>query len=289
MAAGSHARRRWATPARFLFPPFLPPVHACSPSLMSKSSVLDPATTAGNVGGDDSQHTSSRSAAQHASTQQSASDPSSSITMDAAQSLRDAALRTLKAKRKRSPGHAQNLPTAPSRMRPTANIAPPSIHLDYGNDESTTTPPKPPVQPTKTKPSPQPLPALDSTSREEGEISDSESTPTMSAKPLDPPLNPSARPFQPSRPITPAKPSPPALTKDANATTGVADMKPELPSLAIAMDVSNPLLSSTSRSTPEIPGLSMPHYVVDEHHVRPGLSSSSTSRFTRIPRLHNPK
>lgn len=252
---------------------------------MSKSSDPDPATTVDNTGSDGAQHASSQPAAQHASTQPSASGPSNSITMDAAQSLRDAALRTLKAKRKRSPGHPQNLPTAPSRMRPTANIAPPSIQLDYGNDESTTTPPMPPMQPTKTTPPPRPPPTIDSTSREEGEISDSESTPTMSAKPLDPPLNPTARPFQPSRPITPAKFPTSVLIKDVNVGTGVAEPVPPV----MAMDISNPLLSSTSRSTPEIPGLSMPHYVVDDKHVRPGLSSSSTFRFIHIPRLHNPK
>ena len=247
---------------------------------MSKSSVPDPATTANDVGGDD---------AQQASTQPSVSDPSSSIAMDTAQSLRDVALRTLKAKRKRSPGHARDLPTAPSRMRPTANITPTSIQLDYGNDESTTTPPKPPVQPIKSTPSPQPPSAIDPASREEGEISDSESTPTLSAKPLDPPLNPTARLFQPSRPITPAKPPTPVVAKGVNFVTRASDMKPEPTSPVMALDVSNPLLSSTSRSTPEIPGLSMPHYVVDENHVRPGLSSLSTFQFVRIPYLHNPK
>ena len=260
----------------------------CSSPFMSKSSGPDPATTTDNIGGDDAEHASSQPTAQQASTQPAASDPSKSITMDTAQSLRDAALRTLKAKRKRSPAHAQNLPTAPSRMRPTANIAPASIQLDYGNVESTATPPKPSVRSTKTILSPRLPSTVDPTSREEGEISDSESTPTMSAKQLDP-LDPVARPFHPPRPITPAKPPTPVFAKDMNAITRVADVKPEPISPAIAMDVSHLLLSSTSRSTPEIPGLSMPHYVVDENHVRPGLSSSSTFRFIRIHRLHHPK
>ena len=262
--------------------PHLPP---CSSPLMSKPSAPDTTTTADNAGGDDARHTSSQPATQ----QPPASDPSSSITVDTAQSLRDVALRTLKAKRKRSPGQAQNLPTAPSRMRPTANLAPPSIQLDYGKDESTNVSLKPPGKPTKTTPSPRQPPTVDFTAREEGEISDSESTPTMYAKPLDLPLNPTARPFQPSRSITPAKPPTPVLMKDVNVEPGVAYVKPELPSPINAMDVPNSLLSSTSRSTPEIPGLSMPHYVVDENHVRPGLSSSSTFRFIRISRLHNPK
>lgn len=257
------------------FAPFFHPPTFPSP-LMSKSSIPDPAATADNVGGDNTQRPSAQ---QHSTTQPSVSDPSSSTTMDTAQSLRDAALRTLKAKRKRSPGHPQNLPTAPSRMRPTANLAPPGIQLDYGNDESTTTPPKPPRQPAKTTPLLQPTSTIDFTSREEGEISDSESTPTMSAKPLDLPLNPTARSFQPSRPITPAKPPTPALMKGVNAVVGAADVKSEPTSPVIAMNISNPLLSPTSRSTPEIPGLSMPHYVVDENHVRPGLPSPSTFRF----------
>ena len=255
---------------------------------MSKSSIPEHATAAGDVGGGDTQHSHTQPAAQHTSTHPSTSEPSSSIVMDTAQSLRDAALRTLKAKRKRSPGHTQSLPTAPSRMRPTANIVPPSIQLDYGNNETTTTPPKPPMHPTKTTPTPQPPPVVDLTSREEGEISDSESTPTVPAKPLDP-LNPTARPFQPSRPITPAKPLIPATTRAVNIVTGVADVKPEPTPPTTAMDVSEPRPPATTRSTPEIPGLSMPHYVVDENHVRPGLSRSSTFYHTRTLRLHKPK
>ncbi|KAF9649383.1 hypothetical protein BDM02DRAFT_3113761 [Thelephora ganbajun] len=239
---------------------------------MSKSSVPDPATAAGNVDSGDTQHTYSQPAAQLASVQSSTSDPSSSIATDTAQSLRDAALRTLKAKRKRSPGHKQNLPTAPSRMRPTANIAPSSIQLDYGNNESTTTVPKPPAHSTKTTSMPQPAPVVDPTPREEGEISDSESTPTVPAKQLVHPLHPTARSFQPSRPITPAKSPIPVITRDVNVVTAVADVKPEPTSPIVAMDVSVLRQSSTTRSTPEIPGLSMPHYVVDENHVRPGLS-----------------
>ena len=255
---------------------------------MSKSSLSDPATTASNVDGDDAQH-ASRSAAQHASTQPSTSDPSNSVASDSAQSLRDAALRTLKAKRKRSPGHPQNLPTAPSRMRPTANITTPSIQLDYGNDESATNSPKPLAQPTKSTPSPQPSSAIDPTSREEGEISDSESTPTLAAKSLCPSLNPTARSFQPSRPITPAKPPTPVMTREANALTGMGGVKPEPTSPIIAMDVSQPPPPTTSRSTPEIPGLSMPHYVVDENHVRPGLSCSLVFYFIRTLYLRKPK
>lgn len=238
---------------------------------MSKSPVLDTAAAAGNLGGGDTQHNYSQPTAQPQSAQSPSSDPSSSTAMDTAQSLRDVALRTLKAKRKRSPGHTQNLPTAPSRMRPTANIAPPSIQLDYGNNEPTTTPPKPPAQPTKTTPTP----VVDTTPREEGEISDSETTPAAPAKPLDPLLDPTARPFQPSRPITPAKPLSPARARDAKTVTATGDVKPEPTSPTIAMDVSVSRLPATTRSTPEIPGLSMPHYVVDENHVRPGLSRSS--------------
>ena len=256
---------------------------------MSKSTVPDPATAAGDVDGDGTRHTYSQPAAQSASTQPPTSDSSSSVVMDTAQSLRDAALRTLKAKRKRSPGHTQNLPTAPSRMRPTANIAPPSIQLDYGNNESTTTPPKPPVHPTKTTPTRQPSPAVDLTPREEGEISDSESTPTVPAKPLDPPLNPTAKSFRPSRLITPAKPSLPTMTRDVKVVTGVADVKPEPTSPIIAIDVSAPQTSATTRYTPEIPGLSMPHYVVDENHVRPGLSRSSIFHLIYTLCLHKPK
>ena len=250
---------------------------------MSKTSVPDPPTTAGNVGDGDTQNT--RPAAQRAST----SDPSNSTTTDTAQSLRDVALRTLKAKRKRSPGHSQNLPTAPSRMRPTANIALPSIQLDYGNNESTTTPLKPPAHPTKTTPAPQRSPVVDPTSREEGEISDSEATPTVPAKQLDPPLNPAARPFHPSRPITPAKPPTPTITRDVKVATEVTGVKPELTSPIIAMDISAPPLPTTTRSTPEIPGLSAPHYVVDANHVRPGLSRSSAFNPSEPPCLHKPK
>jgi len=242
---------------------------------MSKFSAPDPATAAGNVGNGDTQDTCSQQAAQDPSTQASSSDPSSTTTMDTTQSLRDVALRTLKAKRKRSPGHTQNLPTAPSRMRPTANITPSSIQLDYGDNESTANPPRPPVQSTKSTPTPQPPPIVDPTPREEGEISDSETTPAP-AKQLDPPLNPAARPFQPSRPITPARPSSPSRIRDLKVAAAAADVKPEPTSPVVAMDLSASRLPATTRSTPEIPGLSMPHYVVDENHVRPGLPRSST-------------
>ena len=269
MAVDSHAWRTF-TFARPVFPSFLSHQPNLFVAPMSKAAVPDPAATAGNVGGGDTQHTEP----QHEPTQPSTSDPSSSITTDTAQSLRDAALRTLKAKRKRSPGHAQNLPTAPSRMRPTANIAPPSIQLDYGNNESTTALLKPPAHPVKASPTPQLPPVVDPASREEGEISDSETTPTVPAKPLDLPLNPTARSFQPSRPITPAKPPTPTTMRDVKVPTGVADVKPEPTSPIVAMDISAPLPSATTRSTPEIPGLSMPHYVVDVNHVRPGLPRS---------------
>ena len=247
---------------------------------MSKSSVLDPAAAGDNTGSDGAQRTSSQPATQHASAQPPTSDSAGSVAMDNAQSLRDVALRTLKAKRKRSPGQTQNLPTAPSRMRPTANIATPSIQLDYGNNEPTTISPKPSAQPPKSTPSPQPSSIVDSVSREEGEISDSESTPTLPAKPQDVPLDQTTRLFQPSRPIAPAKPPTPVMTRDVKLVAGIADVKPEPTSPIIIMDVSQPLLSSTSRSTPEIPGLSMPQYVVDEYHVRPGLACSLIFPFT---------
>lgn len=282
MAVSSHAQLAWP-----LFLPFLPYQPNLSISLMSKSSVPDPVTAAGNVGDDNTQHAYSQPVIQHLSAQSSSVDPSNTITMDTAQSLRDAALRTLKAKRKRSPGHTQNLPTAPSRMRPTANIAPPSIQLDYGDNESTTIPSKPPVQSTKTTPRPQPPPVVDP--REEGEISDSETTPAVPEKPLDLPLNPTARPFQPSRPITPAKPSSPSRIRDVKFVTALADVKPEPTSPTTAIDLPAPRPPATTRSTPEIPGLSMPHYVVDEQHVRPGLPRSSIFCSVCAPRLHKSK
>ena len=272
----------FARPVSLPFPSHQPNLPITS---MSKTAVPDPPTAAGNVGGDDTRHTHSQPAAQRTST----SDPSSSTATDTAQSLRDAALRTLKAKRKRSPGHTQNLPTAPSRMRPTANIAPPSIQLDYGNNDSTTTPLKPPTHPAKTIPTPQPAPVVDPTSREEGEISDSETTPTAPARPLDPPLNPAARPFHPSHPIAPANPSTPAMMRDVKVTTEVAGVKLELTSPVIAMDVPTSRPPTTTRSSPEIPGLSTPHYVVDVNHVRPGVSRSSTFHPIRTPCLHKPK
>lgn len=243
---------------------------------MSKPSIPDPASTADNVGDDDTQRTSAQPAAEHPSAQSSSSDPPTTITMDTTQSLRDVALRTLKAKRKRSPGRTQTLPTAPSRMRPTANITPPSIQLDYGDNESTTIPPKPPAHSNKTTPTPQQPTSVDATPREEGEISDSETTLAVTAKPLNPPLNPTARPFQPSHSITPTKPLSPSRVRDVKFVTSVGGMEPEPTSPVIAMDIPTPRLSATTRSTPEIPGLSVPHYVVDEHHVRPGLSRSST-------------
>lgn len=183
---------------------------------------------------------------------------------DAASSLRAAALLTLKSKR-RKPA-TMDLPSALTlAKRPIPSN---SLVLNYGEEESTSTPL------TTAPPSVISRPIATRTviydaedNREEGEISDTESTPPPA------PLAPKTSPKKTLRnkasmgdkdgtkpaPTTPTSARPPFAMHSDTPVAG--------PSTSV---------TSTSSRIPHYSTLQPGSYVVDADHVRPGLSSLST-------------
>ncbi|KAI0771192.1 hypothetical protein BD413DRAFT_64835 [Trametes elegans] len=168
-------------------------------------------------------------------------------TEDYAASLRAAALMTLKSKR-RKVNVSQAEPIPPQRTF----AAPPSIELDYGQEEPTGTssiasspvmaPAKPAAPP---PPVDEPMDIDPSPAREEGEISDSEEAPP----------SPKAK----------IEPQSPTLVKAESATQIVPpkmNLSPAPPSPAALASVPNL----------ELPHISAASALVDENHVRPGLA-----------------
>lgn len=192
---------------------------------------------------------SGTSLAEHA--QDAAAQPSTTASEDNAASLRAAALMTLKAK-KRKPAVVK-IETKPTR----SFAAPPSIELDYGQEEGTSSIASSPVIPPATAAPPvpstaEPMNVDEGAAREEGEISDSEmvnSTPQPKLEPQSPVLHK-------TRPIVPPKQS----ESPQRAPSPVAHANPAAPLL----------LPHESFVSAPIPAL------VDENHARPGLASKST-------------
>lgn len=199
---------------------------------------------------------------------------------DPAASLRAAALKTLKAKRRKGPDGTDGPSSLPTRLPSTSS---PSIQLDYGSEDPYGKSPSvsiaaPTVSSPATvqQPPPPPPPALASMdvdedqTREEGEISDSESMPPPKSPEVSrqaPPPAPSVsvkqslkeRPMPP--PIVPPSPSVSNVSVKTEASTHVL---PDPPS-------SSPSLSRYS------PVVDYDMYAVDEDHVRPGLASQCLS------------
>lgn len=172
-----------------------------------------------------------------------------SPTEDHAASLRAAALLTLKSKRRRLTISSSDSPHPP---RPT--LAPPSIQLDYGSEEPSggvsSIASSPAIQPVvSAAPVPEQMDVDDSQGREEGEISDSESTSTPPAPVVDTKAGPTPQIVQPDQ-ATVRMPPPPV---------------PKIEPIS-------PLLSSAPTSTP-----SAVASVTGETqtHIRPGLASES--------------
>ena len=182
--------------------------------------------------------------------------PSTDIPQEGlAASLRAAALLTLKKKRKPVDNVPQPFPSN------RAFAAPPSITLDYGTEISTgasSIASSPAVQPLASMPSvPDPMDVEGSISREEGEISDSEMSPA-DAPSKSGPSTPCPRQAELSIPQSLASPLAQPKIEPVSPTLSFAT--PSQPLAAL----SQPIALATS-----------PPPIVDENHVRPGLTSES--------------
>lgn len=191
---------------------------------------------------------------------QSGSGPSASST-DPTASLREAALLSLKSRRRNlgSGSEPASIPPRPQTVHVTATE--PSIQLDYGQEDpsgaSSTNSSAPTVAPPPMSATPEPNDD-DDQSREEGEISDSEpplASPAVKPK-VVPQAKPQTAPKNVSKPSTSGKP--PSIP--SSGTT---------PTKTIASTVPT---QSVSASMPP-PSLPLP-YRLDENHVRPGLEST---------------
>ena len=192
------------------------------------------------------------------STQQTASE-------DAAAELRAAALRTLKRRKLNSNANADLSSTLPPR--PVLRAAP-SIQLDYGQAEPSSAPrATSSVVPTTSVDTSTPMDVDDSQAREEGEISDTESTPPPPVKPpaTDLPkskpiaLKPDLRNASPPPPVIsfPAPRGPPVIVKTESIPLSISDLSP--------IRASVPPTHTSPSGLPFDP---------DSGYVRPGLSSA---------------
>lgn len=208
---------------------------------------------------------------------------------DPAASLRAAALRTLKAKRRKGT-ESTDIPA----MSPRPPTSQSTIQLDYGTEESlatttsTLTPITTPapalasavsVPTTPTAPTAEvsaPTPVLDHVpmdvdedqTREEGEISDSESVPPSAPAPKSPPVLHQVPPS-----IQPSKPSPPRVgssPKPSPSSRPSVSIKLE-PTLIVEPSPSSSGPSGLSSGFPSSVDSEM--YYIDDEHVRPGLRS----------------
>ncbi|KAI0056113.1 hypothetical protein BV25DRAFT_1652190 [Artomyces pyxidatus] len=211
---------------------------------------------------------------------------------DPASSLRQAALKTLRSKR-RKPVTGSDISSA-LPVRPTAVVD--SVQLDYGQEEPTPALPPPsapePVSAVASVPASKVDAAAssldnDATTREEGEISENEDPPPP--KPAPKPTPPAKIPAK----IFPKPASPPASRSVASASASVA--KPPIPPPTKVEPLAPPppvtptssKLSSqrSSLGDPMVPltpltgstdnfRLEHSSYIIDAAHVRPGLTLS---------------
>lgn len=192
------------------------------------------------------------------------SSPSVIASQDPASSLRAAALLTLKSKR-RKPLNDQ-IPATLPRPPPPGD----SFQLDYGQDDTPSEPVSTPQQASSSSVSSNKPTGVDvDQSREEGEISDEEE---VSAPPVR---------LTPQMPV-PTGPRPKSLMHNRKKlSTPPRLAKPRFPSPPLA----TPLIDRISESQPKAgPSRELllrdflppdsPLLLIDQDHVRPGLSSS---------------
>lgn len=235
------------------------------------------------------------------------SDQANAPGADPASSLRQAALLTLRSRRKPHTGSdlLAGLPSRPTRA--TAS----SIVLDYGQDEPSSAPPSSVAPPAARPPSALPAPVSahvplsapphtpvqkvapsihaaqeDITMREEGEISDNEGPPSPPQPPprRSPPKETASVP-KPSRNMPPSGlvsssphstflhpasiSQPPTAKTDQTFSQPPTPRTPPRPSLVERLAPVSPI--SIKSDTFQ---LENPAYLVDANHVRPGLNSS---------------
>lgn len=243
----------------------------------------------------------SSSALNNSSGPSTAMPPDSSA--DPAELLRRAALSSRKLQRRKLDTRAP--PSRPS-SRPFAST--PSISLDYGQEEpssSTSTPQQPPTPvlaraPTPAQaltPSSPPRPVQrngssgaaartplddDASMREEGEISDNEDPPfRLQSKPIPPPITVTAAVFPDVRleasgsvhspPFGVVSRSPSVKTEDA--------CQHAISSAYVTTPVTRPSMHSVA---PKLSETIETPYILDPDHVRPGLSCASISFFVVV-------
>ncbi|KAH9936663.1 uncharacterized protein B0H18DRAFT_328875 [Fomitopsis serialis] len=186
---------------------------------------------------------------------------------DPTASLREAALLTLKSRRRKlgSGSEPAGIPPRPQAVHVTS--ADSSIQLDYGQEEPSgafsTASSVPNLAPPAKPATPEPK-EDDSQGREEGEISDSESTP---ASPLPQPkvaqkAKPTPAPREVGKPPTPAK-ALPIKTTPASSTGSTSS--------AVSTQSPSQLMPPPP---PPLP------YLLDETHVRPGLEMTQAQYDT---------
>jgi hypothetical protein len=174
---------------------------------------------------------------------------------DSMSSLRAAALLSLKAKRKTKPADGADATASQSKHPhpvPTVASGPDAMQLDYGGPEDTAAnTAAAPVLPAEV-PKPQtPSDVEEGQIREEGEISDSENTPTVDQPPLLATTLPSARPGRP------------AVSVDTTANL-----------FSIGASSAGDNSSTAPTMLPSGASSQAPFYGLDANHVRPGLAST---------------
>ncbi|EKM51972.1 uncharacterized protein PHACADRAFT_199476 [Phanerochaete carnosa HHB-10118-sp] len=213
-------------------------------------------------------------------------EPVAAPAEDFAASLRAAALKTLKSKRRKGSDGTDSLAVLPSRP---LFSGPPSIQLDYGSEDpyaksssvSAVTPtvssPATAVQP-PTLPPPPPAPGpmdVDEDLREEGEISDSESMP--------PPKSPQV----PKR-VPPTSSAPIKQPKERPILSPLVPPSPSISTVSVKTESSSHVLydppPSSIQSSPNLtrysPVADYDMYSIDEEHARPGLAMTQAQYDT---------
>ena len=226
-----------------------------------------------------------------------ASTPEPSSSTDPAQLLRQAALSTRKLKRRKLDSSSPIITSLP-RLSPRSIVSVPSIALDYGTEEPSSaasmedrtpiTTVQPPTTPTQSlaQTSP-PLPDASSgaapklseiddlSTREEGEISDNE----------DPPFRPSPKSTTTPGVVYHARANSPSFVRSpfgsrspsVKAEDAYRHATPPL-SASRRLSVEATSLPQKMLAPLEPFRLETPLYVLDTHHVRPGLSCGCISK-----------
>jgi hypothetical protein len=187
---------------------------------------------------------------------------SASPSSDPASTLRAAALLTLKSKRRKPP---------PDQMASLSQRPIPSgLVLNYGEEESTPSTMAPPSVTGKRAASLTKTAASEAEdNREEGEISDTESTPLAVSKPKGTPKK-ASKPKANLNDKQLTSKSSPISAKQTMKPPPVTEQQMESPPTTPVAGSSRYPASSFVIGQPQVPP-----YAVDADHVRPGLASSS--------------